>query len=257
MKPLLAGALLLSLAVITNGIAWKRGFYRPLAPGSRPTSTTLWTVGIGGLLFFGLQFAVGAITLLFFRPTTLSQIGWVSAIGMLVASLSLIAYKGRRLLSRPLSPHLKMGLLTLLLALPTAYGLGQLVEGLLGTVDKEQTVVAFFRKIAGQPLLPWVMGLGIVLLGPVAEEILFRGLLQSWLRKRMGALAAIFLSSLLFVAVHLTPSQGMANLTLVAVLFPFACFLGYLYERQRSLWAPVTLHCSLNGLTIATLALSP
>ncbi|MGN0436003.1 MAG: lysostaphin resistance A-like protein, partial [Wujia sp.] len=48
----------------------------------------------------------------------------------------------------------------------------------------------------------WVMLIAIFLLAPIAEEILFRGLIYRYSTKVMGALPAILLNGLLFAVYH-------------------------------------------------------
>jgi membrane protease YdiL (CAAX protease family) len=83
------------------------------------------------------------------------------------------------------------------------------------------------------------------LVGPVAEEVLFRGVLYSFFR-RWGILAAILLSSSLFVLAHL---PGIPWTQLVgAIVFALA------YEKAGSLTAPITIHV-LGNSAIFTLSL--
>jgi len=70
------------------------------------------------------------------------------------------------------------------------------------------------------------------LIGPIAEEIFFRGILYGFLR-RSGMFAAMFLSSLLFVIAH--PSAGLTQ-TVGGILFAAA------YESQGKLMVPLTIH---------------
>lgn len=86
-------------------------------------------------------------------------------------------------------------------------------------------------------------------LGPVAEELFFRGVLYGFLR-RWGAVAALLLSSLIFVLSH-PASHGIRITHLVgAVLF------GLAYEVERNLLVPITVHI-LGNLAIFTLSLLP
>lgn len=79
------------------------------------------------------------------------------------------------------------------------------------------------------------------LLVPLAEELAFRGLLQGWLRERYGPTAGIFLSALIFAAVHGIP-------LLLPALFLVGLLLGWLYERSGSLWPAVAMHGAFNTI---------
>lgn len=95
------------------------------------------------------------------------------------------------------------------------------------------------------------------LIGPVYEEILYRGVaLTAWLRS-VGPRAAIVRSSLLFVAAHLLLVGGQtageaAAMAFVAgvVRLPVALALGWLFVRTGTLWAPIGLHIAFNSILI-------
>lgn len=83
----------------------------------------------------------------------------------------------------------------------------------------------------------------LIIVAPLTEEFIFRGiLLQRWATKWNCAIA-LLLSSLLFGILHLN-FIGAGILGLVA---------GVLYYKTKSLWAPVALHAINN--TIASLGL--
>jgi membrane protease YdiL (CAAX protease family) len=85
------------------------------------------------------------------------------------------------------------------------------------------------------------------LLGPVAEELFFRGLLYGFLR-RWGVPAALIVSSLIFVLCH-PESHGLRLTQAVGgILFAVA------YEVEGNLLVPITIHV-LGNLAIFTLSL--
>lgn len=83
-----------------------------------------------------------------------------------------------------------------------------------------------------------IIGLGIVI--PIAEELMFRGILYKRFRERQGFLYSALWSSLLFSLMHSNTTQMIYTL-LLGVL------LSYLYEKFGSLRAPVVLHVLLNA----------
>jgi membrane protease YdiL (CAAX protease family) len=88
-----------------------------------------------------------------------------------------------------------------------------------------------------------------VLIGPVAEEIFFRGILYGFFR-RWGIPAAVLLSTLLFVLPH-SHSAGLAipvTQLIGGILFAVA------YEIEKNLLVPITIH-SLGNLAIFILSL--
>jgi membrane protease YdiL (CAAX protease family) len=92
----------------------------------------------------------------------------------------------------------------------------------------------FELEEAGPGLAAVVAGAGLV---PLCEEVLFRGVLFSALRKRSGPVAAVILSSVLFGVCHF-PDLGMP--TLIGLL------LAVLYHRTGSLWTAVAAHSVVN-----------
>jgi membrane protease YdiL (CAAX protease family) len=86
-----------------------------------------------------------------------------------------------------------------------------------------------------------------VLIGPIAEEIFFRGILYGFLR-RWGALTAIVLSTLLFVLPHTSGTIIPVTQLIGGILFALA------YEIEKNLLVPMIIHC-LGNLAIFILAL--
>jgi len=85
-----------------------------------------------------------------------------------------------------------------------------------------------------------------VLVAPVIEEMLFRGLFQTTIRSYLRRpWPAIALTSLLFASIHTDVSHWPS-------LFMLALGLGYAYEKSGSLLRPIFMHAMFNGLTIAT-----
>ena len=90
--------------------------------------------------------------------------------------------------------------------------------------------------------------LTIGVLYPIAEEVLFRGLIQPFLSQRLSAKTSIIsasnmITSALFSAAHLINHPPIWAL---ATFIPSLIF-GYTQERYKSLNAPIILHCSYNA----------
>jgi uncharacterized protein len=94
--------------------------------------------------------------------------------------------------------------------------------------------------------------LAIVVLAPLAEELLYRGLLLRSLTRWMGDGPAIVVSSLVFASVHLTGIDwGVSAVLVVAALFALALLLGTLAVRDGSLSRPILVHAGFNAVTTA------
>jgi membrane protease YdiL (CAAX protease family) len=96
--------------------------------------------------------------------------------------------------------------------------------------------------IASGSLFLRVLAIGII--GPVAEELCLRGVMYNRLKSmKMSALLAGFLSSLVFGIVHLNIFQGL-------YVFVLGMVLVYVYEKFKTLLAPVLLHMAFNMLSV-------
>jgi membrane protease YdiL (CAAX protease family) len=90
-----------------------------------------------------------------------------------------------------------------------------------------------------------------VVVAPLVEEILFRGLLQTMIRSYLNRpWLVIMITSVLFARVHQNAEHWPA-------LFVLAMGLGYAYEKSGSLWQPIFMHALFNGLTIASVLTEP
>ncbi|MSQ40857.1 MAG: CPBP family intramembrane metalloprotease [Dehalococcoidia bacterium] len=98
------------------------------------------------------------------------------------------------------------------------------------------------------PLL-WVGGFIIVGLGPLAEEIFFRGFLLRGLAPRLGGAGAAIVSSLIFAIAHLTPG-------VLAPIFILGLLLSWLYLKTRSIVPGLIAHSAQNALALLALTWS-
>jgi membrane protease YdiL (CAAX protease family) len=99
-----------------------------------------------------------------------------------------------------------------------------------------------FNNVAGLPdiLLTFV---SLVVLPPIAEEIIFRGLIYTSLRRKMRMWGAAVVTSLLFAAGHLPEGGSSGPLYIAAIdTFSLSLVLVYLREKTGGLYASMTLH---------------
>jgi membrane protease YdiL (CAAX protease family) len=88
----------------------------------------------------------------------------------------------------------------------------------------------------------------LVILPPLAEEILVRGYLYSGLRKAMRFVPALLVTSLFFGAAHLQLGSGTALVWAAAIdTFLLSIVLVYLREKTGALYAGMVVHM-LNNL---------
>lgn len=89
--------------------------------------------------------------------------------------------------------------------------------------------------------------LGLLVAGvvaPIAEEIIFRGVLFGQLRRAWGEGAAVIVSALLFAAIHLN-AVAFVPLAFVGVV------LALLFRRSGSLWGSILAHGIYNIATFS------
>lgn len=92
-------------------------------------------------------------------------------------------------------------------------------------------------------LLLWLVPVSLLVIGP-AEELLFRGAVQSRLGEAFSPAVAVVLASVLFAVLHvLALTGGLAGRAVsVAVLLLPSLVLGAAYERTRNLVVTAVVH---------------
>lgn len=113
----------------------------------------------------------------------------------------------------------------------------------------EQLAVTFLKKTLTSPIALFGSLISIVILAPVTEELLFRGLLFNFLKNRFGTKAAVFISALLFAIFHYSHAQGLGNISLILSLTFFGAMLAIFYLMTSSLLYPILLHAIFNLLS--------
>ena len=101
-------------------------------------------------------------------------------------------------------------------------------------------------ELSKLPIIVQIISSGIC--GPILEEFLFRGLVYNKLKTFNKKKSSIILTSLIFALFH----NNLVN-AIYAFIVSFA--LIYLYERYKSLKAPIIMHIALNTTIIILLPL--
>jgi membrane protease YdiL (CAAX protease family) len=185
-----------------------------------------WSTGASLLLgFAGAGLAVTAMTLFLF---------WRIRVPNLLATLGLRA-----------SPSGSVS--ALVGGLVGGLAAGALARGYLWIVAH----VEFLRRlregtIAGLPqetseMMHWFMAVA-VLAAPVFEEFIFRGVLFGGFRRSLGPVRAAVASALVFAIVH----PAIAS----APVFVLGLIAALVYERSRSLLAPIAAHMTYNAVIL-------
>ncbi len=140
---------------------------------------------------------------------------------------------------------IKLALLYLVAVYPLLILSQSVIQPFVPAESDAQSLVLYFLKNPG-----WKERCSIIfmatLVAPIAEEFIFRGYLYGVMRRFLGRVPGIALSSMLFAAMHLhLPS--MPGLTVLAVM------LCLLYERTGSLLSNIIVHATFNSLSIVML----
>ncbi len=127
------------------------------------------------------------------------------------------------------------------------------ISKFLNIIDVTQAQqLAFSTDTSGIALV--LVFLGLVVLPPLYEEVLTRGLLFTGLRKNLPLPVAAIITSLLFGAAHLGWSSGEPLLWIAGIdTFILSMVLVYLREKTDSLWSAIGLHAIKNLVAFTVL----
>lgn len=137
----------------------------------------------------------------------------------------------------------------------TLIGLFYLVASLVRIAIVIAAVVPYTREVgvsvdtvdlpsatrAAAGVVPLFM-LANAFLTPLAEELLFRGVLLNWLQRFVPTTAAVLLGALAFAVCHISYGLG------VVFIFAYGVILGWARIRSGKLYAPILLHVLINGV---------
>lgn len=108
----------------------------------------------------------------------------------------------------------------------------------------------------GSPGLTQVAAwLAIVVIAPLGEELVFRGIVFLGLVRWVGAIPAALISSVLFGLIHLQ-AQLAATLFLAAYALLFGLFACWLVHRYGSLWLAIGAHAASNLASVVLAAIA-
>ena len=150
--------------------------------------------------------------------------------------------------------NFRKALTTLLLGYAILLGLNvilNLVVGLFGTLPTSPNDEAV-TELAHQDLRR--IAASAVIMAPIVEEALFRGMIFGSLRPK-SRVAAYAVSMILFSLYHVWQYAVYAHsftvlLSAVAYL-PIAFVLAFCYDRSGSIWTPIFFHMFYNALALS------
>jgi membrane protease YdiL (CAAX protease family) len=96
----------------------------------------------------------------------------------------------------------------------------------------------------------WIQIVGMCIGAPLAEELIFRGLMFKRLRGIMSYVWAAIITAACFGLYH-------GNMVQFIYGFLLSLILTYVYEKFRTIWAPILLHAVANGFSLILTYLFP
>ncbi|MCL2368723.1 MAG: CPBP family intramembrane metalloprotease [Oscillospiraceae bacterium] len=116
----------------------------------------------------------------------------------------------------------------------------------------------YLEDIARQS--PWIIAFLAIVLAPIWEEILFRGMIFAPLRNR-NRVVAYAVSTLGFALLHTFMSllfDFAPTLFLVTLVYvPAGLALCWIHERTKSLWSAIFLHALMNVVAVGLMLVFP
>jgi membrane protease YdiL (CAAX protease family) len=88
--------------------------------------------------------------------------------------------------------------------------------------------------------------ISIAVLGPILEEVLFRGSIQGYLMRKYNPTVGIVVAALVFGLIHMNPIQ-------IFYAFCLGLVFGWMYYRTRSLMPVIIGHVLNNSLAVVTM----
>lgn len=109
-----------------------------------------------------------------------------------------------------------------------------------------RATLAYFRTAAGVILA--------VLVAPILEELVFRGVLLRFFVERSQQLLGFVLVSIAFATIHVLWEEHLGwQLYRFGLYFLISTVLCWAYIKQKTLWSPIILHASYNATMVGFL----
>lgn len=113
-------------------------------------------------------------------------------------------------------------------------------------ISPEPTLVVFLLTQLKNPFVLILLITQIIISGPIAEELFFRGFIFRLLRSKQNFWIASIISSAIFALLH----QNAYNFIPLLLL---SIYLSYIYEKTDSISYPILLHALHNFLNVILL----
>jgi len=221
---------------------WGRALALPVGPVPPLAGVLLFLVGYLSFLCLSVFFLVA------FKQVSSDLSVPLTSIFAQMASVGLCIWLWCGRLSRPLEalgfhPRLAFrsggfAVMVYLASLPAFFGLMDLSARIF-TRELQTQVVEI--ALHDDPVIRGLYFLAVAIMAPFLEEVLFRGVLLTGLRRSLGGGGAVLVSSLVFMLVH-PPVTYLP-------IFWLGLVLGFSFHYTGSIIAPLVIHFLHNGFT--------
>jgi membrane protease YdiL (CAAX protease family) len=244
-------------------------------PAKKPASPITWgpvaAVVVTVIIYFASQFFGGLIILVAAKLMGINQSQvstWVDQVGpqfffiVLVEGFSigvlLLFLKTRKAgvktlgLTKPHWKDLAWVFIGFAIYMPLLIAIMAAVKTWFPQVNLEQQQQIGFQNAHGIALVP--VFISLVILPPIAEELMTRGFLFLGLASKLPVIIAAIVTSLIFAIAHLQAGSG-APLLWTAAIDTFLLSLVLILLRQKTgrLWSSIGLHMLKNSIAFLTL----
>lgn len=152
--------------------------------------------------------------------------------------------------SRAIVFALKIAVPVILVALGLNAVGAKVVEWVFNVTDSQQELIKCFADPSFTLKHHVLMAGSVLLVAPVLEEVLFRGIVFRGFAKKLPLPLAMAVSGFVFALVHVNAASFLA-------LWYLGVSFAWLYARTRTILAPITLHCAFNLANLLLLYLFP
>jgi hypothetical protein len=123
------------------------------------------------------------------------------------------------------------------------------------TTANQEAIYGMFKSF---PVMTFIF---VSLLAPVIEELIFRYFVFNRLKKLISPITSIFITTLIFAAIHLVASIGTESLINDLKLFPMylipSFILTYSYYQTKKVAVPIMIHIGYNTFQAVLIVLEP
>lgn len=111
-----------------------------------------------------------------------------------------------------------------------------------GTSDNQSSIVEIFRKPLGALMIPVMC-----VLGPIVEELVFRGAIQGGLeRLKVPRILCVAVAGTLFGLIHVMNAGDYVQLPSYLIT---GLGFGFIYYRSKNIYVPISVHIIWNSIS--------